>query len=200
MKGYSYFEKATKIILSDMKKSLIEELKNNGDKKMLEIEKIADDFISSIKLDKNISNILMREIIKQNSEITDEEFDKIKNWEDLDCVSIFRGRLKNLSTFFSESERSQILNLKEKTCPTWLLWKELYKIRIKAQQASGSDINDGFLTGLCLYTDLTIVDKRTHEYLTQIKRKNKLLKEHICKFEKLSYYSKLLDYLPKRVD
>lgn len=90
------------------------------------------------------------------------------------------------------------MNLKEDNCPTWLLWKELYKIRIKAQRASGSDINDGFLAGLCLYADLTIVDKRTHEYLTQIKRKSKILKEHINQFEKLSHYYQLLDYLPTK--
>ncbi len=197
MKEYRYSKKETEAKLDDMKKKLIQELKSNGDKKMVDIEKIADEFISKIKLE-NISKIPMIDMIKENSEATDEEFENIKNWEDLECISIFRGRLKSISTFFSKSEQNRILNLKEKNCPTWLLWKELYKIRTKAQRASGSDINDGFLAGLCLYTDLTIVDKRTHEYLTQIKRKSNLLKEHIGRFEKLSHYSQLLDYLPKK--
>jgi len=197
MKDYSYSEKATKYILNDMKKKLIQELKSNGDKKMVDIEKIADEFISTIKLDKNISKIPMIDMIKENSEATDEEFENIKNWADLECIPIFRDRLRVISTRFPKSEQNRILNLKESNCPTWLLWKELYKIRIKAQRASGSDINDAFLAGLCLYANLTIVDKRTHEYLIQIKRKCNLLKEHIGQVEKLSHYSKLLEYLPK---
>lgn len=198
MKEYTYSKKATEAILADMKKNLIQELKSNGDKKMVDIEKIADDFFSRIELDENLSEVPMIDMIKKNSRATDEEFNKIKTWEDLECIPIFRTRLKLISNSFPASERSRILNLKEENCPTWLLWKELYKIRVKAQRASGSDINDGFLAGLCLYTDLTIVDKRTHEYLTQIKQKSKILKEHINQFEKLSHYSQLLDYLPEK--
>lgn len=89
MKEYSYSEKATKAILDDMKKKLIQELKSNGDKKMVDIEKIADEFISTIKLDKNVSKVSMIDMIKENSEATGEEFENIKNWEDLECISIF---------------------------------------------------------------------------------------------------------------
>lgn len=106
MKEYSYSKKVSEAILAVMKKKLIQELKSNGDKKMVDIEKIADDFISTIKLDKNLSKVPMIDMIKENSEATDEEFNKIKTWEDLECIPIFRARLRLLSNRFPKSEQS----------------------------------------------------------------------------------------------
>ena len=197
MKNYTYSDEATHILLNQMKNDLNSEIKKKGDKKILFVDETTNNFISNIQIKNNYSNKPMIDIIQESSGLTKEEFNKIKSWEDLECVPIFRSRLKTIADKLKDGNREEILKIQEKNCPIWLLWKELYKIRVNAERASGSDINDNLLVGLCLYTDLTIVDKRTHEYLTQIKRKNNLIKKHIGSFEKLSNYVDLLSLLPK---
>ena len=196
MKNYTYSQEATRAILDDMKYKLIKEIEQQGDKKIFSAEAVATDFISSIEIDSNIVDKPMIDVIRENSGLSKKEFEKIKSWEDLECIPIFQSRLETISNMLPNLDRDSILSIHEDDCPTWLLWKELYKIRTKAERASGSDINDALLAGLCLYSDLTIVDKRTHEYLTQIKRKNTILKDYIGRFEKLSGYTELLNYLP----
>ncbi|MCK5536603.1 MAG: hypothetical protein KAI79_07235 [Bacteroidales bacterium] len=196
MKNYTYSQEATRAILDDMKYKLIKEIGQQGDKKIFSAEAVATEFISSIKIDSNIVDKPMIDLICKNSGLSKKEFEKIKSWEDLECIPIFQSRLETISNMLPSLDRDSILSIPEDDCPTWLLWKELYKIRTKAERASGSDINDALLAGLCLYSDLTIVDKRTHEYLTQIKRKNTILKDYMGRFEKLSGYTELLTYLP----
>ena len=200
MKNYTYSEEATNAILCNMKSKLTKEIKEQGDKKISSdsVDKIATDFIADIKIDSTKVNIPMIEMICKSSGLSKEEFEKVKSWEDLECVPIFKARLESIAEEFPESQKDKIINLKEEYCPTWLLWKEIYKIRVKAERASGSDITDAFLAGLSLYADLTIVDKRTHEYLTQIKRKDIAISEYIQRFEKLSCYLDILDYLPSK--
>lgn len=200
MKNYTYSEEATNAILYNMKSKLTKEIKEQGDKKISSdsVDKIATDFIADIKIDSTKVNIPMIEMICKSSGLSKEEFEKVKSWEDLECVPIFKARLESIAEEFPESQKDKIINLKEEYCPTWLLWKEIYKIRVKAERASGSDITDAFLAGLSLYADLTIVDKRTHEYLTQIKRKDIAISEYIQRFEKLSCYLDILDYLPSK--
>ena len=197
MKNYIYSDEVTHILLNQIKNDLNFEIKKKGDKKILSVDETTNNFISNIKIKNNYSNKPMIDVIQERSGLTKEEFNKIRSWEDLECVPIFRSRLKTIADILKDGNREEILKIEEKNCPTWLLWKELYKIRVNAERASGSDINDNLLVGLCLYADLTIVDKRTHEYLTQIKRKNNLIKKHIGNFEKLSNYVDLLSLLPK---
>lgn len=200
MGNYTYSQAVTNAILNDMKSKLIKEIEEQGDKKIssASAEQVATDFISDIKIDDSIVDVPMVDMIRKNSGLSKDEFEKIKSWEDLECVPIFKSRLELISEKFPESQKDKIVNLKEECCPTWLLWKEIYKIRVKAERASGSDINDAFLAGLCLYSDLTIVDKRTHEYLTQIKRKDISISKYMQRFEKLSCYLDILDYLPRK--
>ena len=200
MKNYTYSEEATNTILNNMKSKLTKEIKEQGDKKISSdsAEKIATGFIADIKIDSTKVDVPMIEMIRKSSGLSKEEFEKVKSWEDLECVPIFKGRLGSIAKEFPESQKEKIINLKEEYCPTWLLWKEIYKIRVKAERASGSDINDAFLAGLSLYAGLTIVDKRTHEYLTQIKRKDVAISEFIQRFEKLSCYLDILNYLPSK--
>lgn len=198
MGNYTYSDEATNIIKNGMLSKLTQEINEHGDKRISSesAEKMAIDFISDIKIDDSIVDIPMVDMIRKNSGLSKDEFKKIKSWEDLECVPIFKARLKQIAEKFSKSDKDKIINLNEEDCPTWLLWKEIYKIRIKADRASGSDINDAFLAGLCLYSDLTIVDKRTHEYLTQIKRKDIAISKYIHRFEKVSCCLDILDYLP----
>lgn len=186
------------LIVEYMKHNLINEIRERGDKKIKSAEVSATNFLSSI-FDNNDesfdSSSLLQKLFLEPNNITNEEFEKLKNWEEFKYLSIFKKRMITISENFPDTKRKSTLKLEEGNCPTWLLWKELYKIRVKAERVSGSDINDAFLAGLILYVDLTIVDKRTYEYLLQIKRKNTKLKSLMGKFEKLSHYSDILDDL-----
>lgn len=193
-------EKA-RFVLEYMEKQLANEIKVKGDKKIESAETSAKEFLSNISNDMaksiNLPSPSFEELFLKKQNITNKEFENLKNMEEYDLLIIFKGRIKSISKNFSIENKKKVLEIEEKSCPTWLLWKELYKCRIKAERVSGSDINDAFLSGLCIYVDLTIVDKRTYEYLSQIKRKNEMLKPLIGRFEKLSTYSDILDYLPK---
>lgn len=191
-------EKAS-FILEYMEKQLVSEIKVKGDKKIESADTSAKEFLSSIRDDMakfmNSPSPSFEELFLKSQNITNNEFENLKNMEEYGFLVIFKGRIKGISKNFSDINTKKVLEIEEKSCPTWLLWKELYKCRIKAERVSGSDLNDAFLSGLCMYVDLTVVDKRTHEYLSQIKQKNEILKPLIGRFEKLSNYSNILDFL-----
>lgn len=191
-----------RFILKYMEKLLANEIKIKGDKKIESADILAKEFLSIISKDMekfiNSPSTSFEELFLKSQNITNKEFENLKNMEEYNLLIIFKKRIKGISKCFSIVNEKKILEIEEKSCPTWLLWKELYKCWIKAERVSGSDINDAFLSGLCMYVDLTIVDKRTYEYLSQIKRKNKTLKPLIGRFEKLSTYSDILNYLPKK--
>lgn len=194
-------EKAN-LILPYMEKQLASEIKVKGDKKIESADISAKEFLSSIGNDMakfmNSPSPSFEELFLKSQNITNKEFENLKNMEEYELLVIFKERIKGITKSFSILDKKKALVIEEKSSPTWLLWKELYKCRIKAERVSGSDLNDAFLSGLCMYVDLTIVDKRTHEYLSQIKRKNEILKPLIGKFEKFSNYSNILNYLPKK--
>lgn len=56
------------------------------------------------------------------------------------------------------------------TLPSHVLEKRLSAIQRRSARVSGSDLGDGFIAPLVLYADRVEVDKRTHEYLNQVRR------------------------------
>jgi len=188
-------------ILNKMQTKLEEEICQKGDKKINSPEKTANEFFKSVlKSGESMytsSGSTEKRFLKEFG-IKIEETKDFKTLDQILYLAIFKKRREVISRNFPDNKKNGIIGIKEKNCPTWLLWKELHKIRTKAERASGSDLNDGYLAGLVYYADLTIVDKRTNEFLTQIERKNKLLKSMINKYEKLSHYSQILNYLPEQ--
>lgn len=56
--------------------------------------------------------------------------------------------------------------------PSHVLMRELASIQMKARRVRGSDLGDGHIASLVFYADAVQVDKRTHEFLRQVGRKN----------------------------
>lgn len=191
---------SAKCILNKMKKQLGEEICKKGDKKINNPETTAHEFLKSVLASgQNMytsSGSLEKRFLEQFG-ITVEEAKDFKTIDQIEYLAIFKKRLEVISRNFPVNKKNAILQINENKCPTWLLWKELNKIRTKADRASGSDLNDGYLAGLIYYANLTIVDKRTNEYLSQIERKNIHLKPMINKYAKLSHYSNILAHLPE---
>jgi hypothetical protein len=76
--------------------------------------------------------------------------------------------------------------------PTLTMNRELTAIQQKASRVSGSDLGDGHLAPLCLYADVTEVDKRTAEYVGQIKRNHSQLGSMIRPWVRSAEYPTLL--------
>ncbi len=77
--------------------------------------------------------------------------------------------------------------------PTLSMNRELTAIQQKASRVSGSDLGDGHLAALCLYADVTEVDRRTAEYLGQIQRNHSKLGAVMRSFVRSSEYPTLLE-------
>lgn len=80
-------------------------------------------------------------------------------------------------------------------CPSWRIKSALCKARKSVGRASGSDLNDSFLASLCCYVDVITVDKRTAEYLSQVRRRDRELDALMGTVLKVSSYSQLPEAL-----
>lgn len=184
------------IIKKYLKNKLLLETKLRGDKKMKNHEIVVNEFIQSLDFSKETANI-KKNFLDENN-ITENEYNQLKTSEDYEYLCIFKERLKTISNSLDNSIKSEIFSLKEKDCPTWLLWKNLHKIRkksLKNNRIEGGNVNDSFLINFILYADITVVDKRTFEYLNQLKKQNLNILPYINTYIKVSKYYEILDYL-----
>lgn len=185
--------------LSKMQIQIEEEIYKKGDKKLDSPKQTAKNFIKEVfisgqKMLQTSGSVEERFLAEYG--LTTEETKDFKTLEQIHYLSIFKKRLKVISKNFVGSKKKKLFEIDPEKCPTWLLWKELHKIRAKAERASGSDVNDGYLAGLVYYADLTIVDKRTNEYLSQIKRRCRNIAPLMNDWKKLSNYTDIIAYLP----
>lgn len=186
------------VILNAMQSSLEEELSLKGDQKLSNPKETASTFLAEVYesgIEMLKSNGSVEERYLKSIGLTVEETKELKNIEQIQYLAIFKKRREVISRSLSINERLKVTEVEEKKCPSWLLWKELNKIRVKAEKASGSDLNDSYLASLVYYADITIVDKRTNEYLNQIERKYKHIADLMKKYVKLPCYTSLLNHI-----
>lgn len=181
-------------IKEKLKDKLLLEILLRGDTKIENHKIIINEFIQSLT---EVPTYIEKYFFDKNN-ITKDEYSKLKTFEDFEYLSIFKNRLEIISSSFDDSTKFKIFNLKEKDCPTWLLWRNLHKIRKKAlknNKIEGGNINDLILANFVLYADITVVDKRTFEYLNQLKKQNKSISSLINTFIRVSNYYEILKYL-----
>jgi hypothetical protein len=77
-------------------------------------------------------------------------------------------------------------------CPSQIIQAGVERRRRSAPKAQAGDLLDSQLSTLACYCDLTIVDKRTREYLHQLRTHDKLARELIQQVTSLSKYTDLL--------
>lgn len=75
--------------------------------------------------------------------------------------------------------------------PSMAFEQRLASIQRKAEHVAGSDLGDGGLTSLTLYADFVEVDKRTFEFIRQLRRKEPLLANLMGEYFKEPDYSKI---------
>ena len=196
-KGLFRSPEEAKAELKVMQEKLEVELRKKGDKKLKDAGKTAADFINSVICSGNSMYQAKGDVVERFLKpfnISPNEIKNFKTFDQIEYLAIYKKRLDVIARKFDDSKRSNILMIREENCPSWLLWRELHKIRCKAERASGSDLYDSYLACLSYYVDLTVVDKRTHEYLGQITRKSKELAPLIKKFVKVSDYGQIASF------
>ena len=88
-------------------------------------------------------------------------------------------------------------NLRDAKIPSEIVQETIRKARKTAPRASGSDLGDDSLACLAPYVDAIIVDKRTHEFMTQGARRDPYFREMVGFFEKAASYKQLPEILAR---
>lgn len=87
--------------------------------------------------------------------------------------------------------------LRDAKIPSEIIQETIRKARKTAPRASGSDLGDDYLACLAPYVDAIIVDKRTHEFMTQGTRRDPYFREMVGFFEKATSYRQLPEVLAR---
>jgi hypothetical protein len=90
--------------------------------------------------------------------------------------------------------------LRDAKIPSEVIQETIRKARKTAPRASGSDLGDDYLACLAPYVDAIIVDKRTHEFMTQGARRAPYFREMVGFFEKAASYKQLPEILARHPD
>lgn len=81
--------------------------------------------------------------------------------------------------------------LRDAEIPSEIIQQTVRSARKAAHRASGSDLGDDYLVCLGPYVDAVIVDKRTHEFLTQGVRRDPYFRQMVGFFGKAASYKHL---------
>jgi hypothetical protein len=90
--------------------------------------------------------------------------------EDIGQLAVYVKQLNLISKKLHPQTTVTIQDIPIDTLPSYVLQQKLAKLQEKAVRVSGSDFGDSYIAPLILYADSVEVDKRTHEYLSQVQR------------------------------
>ncbi len=106
-------------------------------------------------------------------------------------LGIYAGQLKLLGGNLSPSRSIDMRDVPPDTLPSYAFERQLAAIQRKAERVSGSDLGDRHLAALGFYADVVEVDKRTSEYVRQVRRAHPNLDELLGRFAKSSDYMQI---------
>lgn len=108
---------------------------------------------------------------------------------DLAEMSAFSRKLKLVSRVLGLVEPVTVRDIPMDKCPSEIVQTGVERRRRSAPRAQGGDLIDSYRATLACYCDITIVDKRTKEYIRQLQTQNDLAKALIRKVVCLSKYT-----------
>lgn len=85
-------------------------------------------------------------------------------------LGVYASHLRMGSMSLHPPRKLTIRDVPPNTLPSYVLERRLLSIQRKADRVSGSDMGDSCIAPLVLYADAIEVDKRTHEFLRQVRR------------------------------
>lgn len=112
---------------------------------------------------------------------------------ELSDLGAFNHKLEVVSDVLGLSHAVTAVNIPPESCPSHLVDRGLCRIRRSAPRACAGDIIDAHLAAMTCYCDLTVVDKRTKEYIRQLLKGQTAPKPPVRRVEKLSRYADLLE-------
>jgi hypothetical protein len=118
--------------------------------------------------------------------------------EEIGEIAVYVKQLSIICEKLNPHRAVTIREIQPRTLPSRALEQRLVDIQRKAPRVSGSDLGDSHVAPLVLYADGVEVDKRTHEYLTQIKRSDAELSEFIGLFFKSGDYADVPDHFAEK--
>jgi hypothetical protein len=107
----------------------------------------------------------------------------------------FRTKLKRLNEAFGLPWPELKTRVKENRIPSGIIHSALNRFRPHSPEWKGSDLIDTHLACLSPYSDITFVDKRTHEGLQTARKKVKELPAILRRIEKAKNTRVVLEHL-----
>lgn len=90
--------------------------------------------------------------------------------DDIGELAIYERQLKLVADKLEPHAKLTMRDVPPETLPSYVIERRLRSIQQKAERISGSNFGDGHIAPLVLYADAVEVDKRTFEFLNQIRR------------------------------
>lgn len=116
---------------------------------------------------------------------------------ELGQLAVYAKRLKMISENLRPSIKLSMRDVPQNALPSYVLERNLASIQRKADRVSGSDFGDRLIAPLVFYTDGIEVDKRTYEFLNQVRRDDPKLAPLMGRFFRSSDYSQILKFFEK---
>jgi hypothetical protein len=108
-------------------------------------------------------------------------------------LAVYAEQLKIFSRNLNPSCSISMRDVTPDTLPSYALERGLAGIQRKAERVSGSDIGDRQLAPLAFYVDVIEVDKRTFEYVRQLRRAEPNLDQLLGRFLASSDYIQIAE-------
>lgn len=107
-------------------------------------------------------------------------------------LGVLSGKLETFARGLNPPADVNLSTVPPGSLPTLTFDRMLLEIQQKANRVSGSDLSDGHLAALSMYADVIEVDRRTYEYVSQIRRQSPDLDKTIGAVVKSSDYRQLI--------
>ncbi|SPP65784.1 hypothetical protein [Nitrospira lenta] len=175
-----------------------EDLSQRGDARLIDAHRTAEDFVSMVA--KNLAEAIQRSSNAFDAFVEQHDVPK-SDITDSTTLGEFKrlARLRKLARVATNQMEIDLelvwANIRDAKIPSEILQRAIRDARRSAPRASGSDLGDDYLACLAPYVDAIIVDKRTHEFLTQAARRDPYIHKAVGFFAKATSYNQLPEIL-----
>lgn len=172
------------------------QLQQHGDPRLENLDELSKGFANNILMDIDQINTECGDPIQLILELRKVPYDLITDdmtVGDIGHLSVYIKQLEIISKKIRPQTAITVHNVPIDTLPSYVLEHKLSKIQRKATRVSGSDLGDGHIAPLVMYADGVEVDKRTHEYLIQVKRAHPAIGELMGHFFRSQDYADIPD-------
>ena len=149
------------------------QLQQHGDRRLNDSENVARTFTDGVIRDIDLAEAAGGDAIEQMLEYRGIPQDLVTDdmtVGDVGQLAVYIEQLKIITPELRPRAVVTVHDIPLETLPSYVLEHRLVTTQRKAIRVSGSDLGDGNIAPLVLYADGVEVDRRTHEYLKQVRR------------------------------